>query len=247
MLWLTLTRTPLGVVHEILGLPENPFYVVRCDSAAEIHAGAIAVGVAVSFAPQNSPQAPLLPTPPPQTRLDCTVPPPPQFQSPMAAPLPVQAYAVGPPAAAFATDQLQMQSTVYGGQNWFPNQYWAPLIPTFPGMPQNQQTQNQVYSGMHLNRHILLQDFPASQFPEDQLPPPPADVQWQNSAPAEEQAPPPWRGGDEVQGTTSNGGRSRRSSAARAAGQWRKKSEVRGTTSKRSRGGGGRSRRNGRG
>ena len=50
ILWLTVTRTPLGIVDEIFGPVKNPFYVVRFNSVAEIPAGAVSVGTAVSFA-----------------------------------------------------------------------------------------------------------------------------------------------------------------------------------------------------
>uniref|UniRef100_A0ACD5Z2U8 Uncharacterized protein n=1 Tax=Avena sativa TaxID=4498 RepID=A0ACD5Z2U8_AVESA len=48
ILWITESRTPLGIVEELFGPVKNPYYLVRYNSAEEVPAG-ISAGTAVSF------------------------------------------------------------------------------------------------------------------------------------------------------------------------------------------------------
>ncbi|XP_044975568.1 uncharacterized protein LOC123443295 [Hordeum vulgare subsp. vulgare] len=48
ILWITESRTPLGIVDEIFGPVKNPYYLVRYNSAEEVPAG-IGAGTTVSF------------------------------------------------------------------------------------------------------------------------------------------------------------------------------------------------------
>uniref|UniRef100_A0A6N2M2D0 H/ACA ribonucleoprotein complex non-core subunit NAF1 n=1 Tax=Salix viminalis TaxID=40686 RepID=A0A6N2M2D0_SALVM len=51
ILWITEKRSPLGLVDEIFGPVENPFYVVRYNSESEVPAG-IHDGTLISFVPE---------------------------------------------------------------------------------------------------------------------------------------------------------------------------------------------------
>ncbi|KAK2989221.1 hypothetical protein RJ640_024464 [Escallonia rubra] len=51
ILWITETRSPLGLVDEIFGPIKNPYYVVRYNSDSEVPAG-IQQGTLVSFVPE---------------------------------------------------------------------------------------------------------------------------------------------------------------------------------------------------
>ncbi|XP_071716232.1 uncharacterized protein [Rutidosis leptorrhynchoides] len=51
ILWITESRSPLGVVDEIFGPVKNPYYIVRYNSESEIPTG-IEQGSAVSFVPE---------------------------------------------------------------------------------------------------------------------------------------------------------------------------------------------------
>ncbi|KAL6839230.1 hypothetical protein ACP4OV_030902 [Aristida adscensionis] len=48
ILWITESRTPLGIVDELFGPVKNPYYLVRYNSEEEVPAG-ISVGASVSF------------------------------------------------------------------------------------------------------------------------------------------------------------------------------------------------------
>ncbi|KAG8068137.1 hypothetical protein GUJ93_ZPchr0005g15343 [Zizania palustris] len=48
IIWITESRTPLGIVDELFGPVKNPYYLVRYNSAEEVPAG-ISAGTAVSF------------------------------------------------------------------------------------------------------------------------------------------------------------------------------------------------------
>ena len=48
ILWITESRTPLGIVEELFGPVKNPYYLVRYNSVEEVPAG-ISAGTAVSF------------------------------------------------------------------------------------------------------------------------------------------------------------------------------------------------------
>ncbi|ONK66551.1 uncharacterized protein A4U43_C06F9370, partial [Asparagus officinalis] len=48
ILWISETRLPLGIIHEVFGPVKNPFYVVRYNSDDEVPQG-ISIGVAISF------------------------------------------------------------------------------------------------------------------------------------------------------------------------------------------------------
>ncbi|OMO88527.1 H/ACA ribonucleoprotein complex, subunit Gar1/Naf1 [Corchorus capsularis] len=51
ILWITIDRSPLGLVDEIFGPVTNPYYVVRYDSEIEVPAG-IQEGTSISFVPE---------------------------------------------------------------------------------------------------------------------------------------------------------------------------------------------------
>ncbi|KAF3443855.1 hypothetical protein FNV43_RR13545 [Rhamnella rubrinervis] len=51
ILWITETKTPLGLVEEIFGPVKNPYYMVRYNSESEIPAG-IQEGTLISFVPE---------------------------------------------------------------------------------------------------------------------------------------------------------------------------------------------------
>ncbi|XP_028751855.1 H/ACA ribonucleoprotein complex non-core subunit NAF1-like isoform X2 [Neltuma alba] len=51
ILWITETRTPLGLVDEIFGPVKNPYYIVRYNSENEIPKG-VHVGTLISFVPE---------------------------------------------------------------------------------------------------------------------------------------------------------------------------------------------------
>ncbi|XP_022742323.1 H/ACA ribonucleoprotein complex non-core subunit NAF1-like [Durio zibethinus] len=51
ILWITIGRSPLGLVDEIFGPVKNPYYVVRYNSESEIPAG-INEGTSISFVPE---------------------------------------------------------------------------------------------------------------------------------------------------------------------------------------------------
>jgi H/ACA ribonucleoprotein complex non-core subunit NAF1 len=48
ILWITESRTPLGIVEELFGPVKNPYYLVRYNSVEEVPAG-ISAGTAISF------------------------------------------------------------------------------------------------------------------------------------------------------------------------------------------------------
>ncbi|KAM0843666.1 hypothetical protein ACQ4PT_057554 [Festuca glaucescens] len=48
ILWITESRTPLGIVEELFGAVKNPYYLLRYNSVEEVPAG-ISAGTAVSF------------------------------------------------------------------------------------------------------------------------------------------------------------------------------------------------------
>ncbi|XVF66883.1 hypothetical protein PTKIN_Ptkin10aG0074100 [Pterospermum kingtungense] len=51
ILWITIDRSPLGLVDEIFGPVRNPYYVVRYNSESEVSAG-INEGTSISFVPE---------------------------------------------------------------------------------------------------------------------------------------------------------------------------------------------------
>jgi H/ACA ribonucleoprotein complex non-core subunit NAF1 len=50
IVWVTGTRSPLGLVAEVFGAVKSPYYIIRYNSDGDVPSG-ISVGTAVSFVP----------------------------------------------------------------------------------------------------------------------------------------------------------------------------------------------------